>query len=239
MFKMKNVTLICLLLTVATTLGAQSFLQPFEGVSRKKPSYITLKNGKELEGTIKNLDRKKGLIEEIKIEVDGKKQKIKAEDIKHMYLPASNFAKLMNATEIATDATKWESDDLDEEHLKDGYAYFELATVQIKKKKQRDLLLQLVNPNFANGVRVYHDPFARETAGIGVAGIQVAGGLEKSYYVKKGKETAIRLKKKEYDEQFKPYFGDCASVIKMAGGDDPKWADFPKHTYEYNTNCDK
>lgn len=236
MFKMKNLTLVCLLFAMATTLSAQSFLQPFEGVSRKKPSYVTLKDGTELEGTIKSLDRKKGLIEEIKIEMDGKKKKIAAEDIKHMYLPASNFAKLMNASEKVTDATKWESGDLDEEHLKNGYAYFEFAAVQIKKKK-RDLLLQLVNPNFANGIRVYHDPFARETAGIGVAGIQVAGGLEKSYYVKKGDDVAIRLKKKDYDEQFKPFFGDCASVVKIAGGDDPKWADFPKHTYEYNTNC--
>lgn len=236
MYQLKSFSLMCLLFAMATTLGAQSFLQPFDGVSRNKPSYITLKDGKELEGTIKKLDRKKGLIEEIKILVDGKKKKVAAEEIQHMYLPASNLAKFLSASEKATDANKWESNDLDEEHLKDGYAYFEFATVQIKRK-ERDLLLQLVNPNFANGIRVYHDPLARETASIGVAGISVAGGLEKSYYVRKGKETAIRLKKKDYDEQFKPFFGDCASVVKM-GGNNPKWADFPQHTYEYNTNCD-
>ena len=33
-------------------------------------------------------------------------------------------------------------------------------------------MLQLLNPHFSNKIRVYDDPFSRETASIGVAGIK-------------------------------------------------------------------
>ena len=46
----------------------------------------------ELVGEIQDIDRKKGLIEEITIRDESKKHKLKPEQISHMYLPPSGFS---------------------------------------------------------------------------------------------------------------------------------------------------
>lgn len=231
----KILLLLGIFLILGTSTQAQSFLTPFESFSTKKTTYLTMKDGKEIEGNFRNMKRKKGLIEQIWIKVDGKVQKIPAEDIQYMYVPANNLEKFAISMESAYDATTWKSDDINREHLKDGYGFYEFATVD-HKGKERQLLLQLLNPAFANGIRVYHDPFAGETMSAGIGGIKVAGGDEKSYYVKKGKTNAFRLKKKEYDAKFDGLFGDCEAVVNMVENNDPRWSDFAKHAYEY-ANC--
>jgi hypothetical protein len=229
----KILVLACLFLGVTISTTAQSFLAPFEGFSTKKTTYITMQDGSEQEGQLKNLKRKKGLITEIFLKTDGQKKplRILADDIKNMYVPASGLAKLNNSLEKSFDATEWKSDGIEQERMKDGYAYFEFSEV-LYKKETRKLLLQLLNPGFSTGIRVYHDPFAGETMSAGVGGIRVAGGDEKSYYVKKGDQKAYRLKKKEYNEEFTRLFKDCMEVIKSVEGD-PRWSDFAKHAYAY------
>jgi hypothetical protein len=101
------------------------------------------------------------------------------------------------------------------------------------KKKSRILLMQLINPSFVGKIRVYTDPFARETAGLGVAGIQVTGGDEKSYYIKKGDNGAFRLEKKDFKESFKMVFEGCPEVVKK-GGKKPDWKLFAEYVSEYN-----
>jgi transcriptional antiterminator Rof (Rho-off) len=65
---------------------AQDLVSPTFTYSHKKTSYITLKDGSEITGTIKDLDRKKGLIEEIKIVNEaGKKLKLIPEYVASMY----------------------------------------------------------------------------------------------------------------------------------------------------------
>lgn len=229
----KILVLTCLMLGMVLSTSAQSFLPAFEGFSTKKTTYLTMKDGKEKEGQLKNLKRKKGLITELWLKVDGKKkvEKIVAEDIKKMYVPASGMEKLGKALEKTSDATQWKSDGIEQERMKDGYAYYEFSEVKYKKET-RKLLLQLLNPGFSTGIRVYHDPFAGETMSAGVAGIKVAGGDAKSYYVKKGNEKAYRLKKKEYGDDFTRLFKDCPEVIKSVEGD-PRWTDLAKHAYDY------
>jgi hypothetical protein len=232
MNKMKNLAFTAMILTMAIGLNAQSFLTPYEGFSTKKTTYITMKDGSEIEGNFRNIKRKKGLIELVMIKVDGKVQKIPSDDIQHMYVPASGLGKMAVSLDQAFDAQQWESDDIEQERMKDGYAYFEFSEM-IHKGKDYAVLLQLVNPGFANGIRVYHDPFAGETASAGIGGIKVAGGNEKSYYVKKGEDKAYRLKKKDYDDDFEKLFGDCEAVTSMVEDGDPRWSDFAKHAYAY------
>lgn len=72
---MKTV-IISLLLACLTTISlqAQNFLRSFETVSHKKATYLTMEDGTEIEGTVKKLDRKKGLIEEVKMKIDEEKK---------------------------------------------------------------------------------------------------------------------------------------------------------------------
>jgi len=213
---------------------AQAFVPAMAGFSKKKNIYIHLENGKVIEGSVKSFKWKKGLIEEIKM--DGTKQKIAPEKITHMYIPPSGYAKFASAMNHIYDAQKWQSEDLDKDILEKGYCYLEKSEAQIKKNKSGTYLLQLVNPHMSTKIKVYHDPFAGETASVGVGGVTVAGGIAKSYYAKKaGAKLAIKLEKKNYKDEFKTFFGDCPSVMKKYG-DNPKWKDFALHVQEY-TNC--
>jgi len=218
---------------------AQTFSPPFQGFSRKKTAFITLKNGNEVSVTVKKLKFKKGLIDELKVEPanGGKKVKINPEDIDHMYIAPSAMAKLGQALDAATDLTKLEDGDLNAGHLDDGYLYMESSNVQVKKKKTQYCMLQLMNPKFSSEIKVYNDPYAGESVSVGVGGMTMAGGLAKSYYIKKkGEDTARRIKKKEYKQDMQALFGECKDVVKKYG-DSPKWDEFEQFIYDYSSMC--
>lgn len=135
---MKNcIFLLFVSLLMAHGLFAQQLLSPSFGFSYKKTSYVTFTNGTVITGTVKDIDRKKGLIEFVNIE-DGasKKNKLKAEKIKFMYLPPTAFDNMAKASEFATDTQEWSQDKLNQDVLKQGYVYFENANVKIKKKNR-------------------------------------------------------------------------------------------------------
>ena len=219
-------------LVVCTTGNAQKLLNPSFSFSHKKTAYITLTDGTELQGNIKDIDRTKGLIDYVKLkDGNGKKHKLKAEDIKFMYLPPSGIDKLAKAMDFATDAQKWHDAKMDDDLLNLGYIYFELSDVKIKKKNKK-LLMQLLNPTFSKVVKVYHDPFAKETMGFGIGGITLAGGDAKSYYIAKDDKPAYKLKKKDYRTEFTPMWKSCEKVASEYP--DQKWTDLTKHVITFS-----
>lgn len=227
--------LLLLTLTVFTfqILSAQKFLRPFDSVSKKKTSFLIKENGDEMECNIKKLKRKKGLIREFNYKSEkGKKITLPIEQIKYAYLPQTNFGKFVKSYSFLYDATQWEDGMYDKDRFKEGYALFEKSEV-IVKKKQRTLLMQLLNPSACSKLKVYHDPFANETMGVGVAGIKLAGGDDKSYYVKFGDKPAFKLSKKKYKKRFEELFGDC-SAAKSIGN---SWSDFEAVVFAYNQEC--
>lgn len=210
----------------------QDFIPPFTAFSRKKVAYVTKADGTSLEGTIKGIKRKKGLIKSVKIEAtDGKQHNLAAAKIKEMYLPPSGLAKFAQTMEFMNDATKWSNTDLNKDIINKGYVFFENAEVMVKKKKMT-LLMQLLNPSFSNKIKVYHDPFARETMSASVGGVKVAGGNAKSYYIK-DKKVAYLLKKKTYDKQYDRLFKGCDTVLANKS----KWGDFAKAIYTHSEEC--
>lgn len=228
----KQVLILAALFIAATSMQAQELLSPSFTFSHKKISYLTLMDGTEITGTIKDLDREKGLIEEVKIkDGSGKKLKFDADEIKYMYLPPSGFDKLSKAMDFMTDAQKWNDDKLNQDFLNQGYVYFELAPVKVKKK-DRKLLMQLLNPGFSKVVKVYHDPYAKETMSAGVGGVKLVGGDAKSYYISKQGQPGFRLKKKDYKEQFTPMWNSCKQLMKDYP--DMKWGDLVKHVLAFS-----
>lgn len=216
---------------------AQKFLKPFESVSHKKTTYITKEDGSEMQGTVKKLNRKKGLVKKVKIKNEkGKKVEVPIEDINYAYLPQSGWDKFMKFDDFITDATQWDAGLYDLDRIKDGYAFFEKSQVKVKKK-ERTLLMQLLNPGTCSRIKVYHNPFAGETAGFGVAGIQVAGGKDKSYYIRIDNGVAFKLTKKSYKKKFKEVFGDCKEVKKKYGK--AKWSEIEEAVFAYNEACAK
>lgn len=233
---MKKLKLFGLLFFSAAAVSAQSFAPALNGTSHSKTSYVTLTDGKTIEGTIKDLDRKKGLIEELKIvDLSGKKHKLKPEDVKYMYLPPTNFAKLNSAADQITTVNKWDDgNSVDKDIISKGYVYFEMIPVKIKKKTT-PMLMQLLNPSFNAKVQVYDDPFAKETMSVGVGAFDVAGGDKKSYYIKYG-DVAYRIYKKNYDEEYKLIFKDCPALVEKLDAK-AKWTDLAKHIYEFTNSC--
>ena len=114
---------------------AQSFIPAFDRFSGKEVAYIYLEDGSKIEGTIDDLNLKKGLIEEVTILTTDQKKKLKLEpkDIKTMYLPASGYFKLVNSIEQNFNAQKWKNNDVNMDIINKGYAYFEKVKVKVKK----------------------------------------------------------------------------------------------------------
>jgi hypothetical protein len=221
------------------SLGAysQNFIPTAERFSGKKIAYINLEDGTKVEGTIDDLDRKKGLVEEITIKPTGSKKKktYEAEKIKSMYLPITGIDNLANRIDQATDINKYSSMGVNMELINKGYALLEKTNVRVKRKTQA-LLVQLLNPAFCTKIKVYTDPYAGETAGFGVGGLKLTGGDDKSYYVQIGDAVAERMKKKEYDEEYTKLYQGCPALIAKVK-EKLKWSDFDKHVYEYTTEC--
>lgn len=228
--------LIAMFLLSGFNLTAQKFSLPLEGFSMKKAAYLTMEDGTIFEGTLNGLKRTKGLIKTVKMKDEkGEKIKIDPSKINFMYLAPSDLAKFGTALDQAYDINKWDKEansTIDSKLMKEGYVYFEKVLTQVKKKK-KDLMLQVINPSFSSKIKVYHDPFAGETMSVGIGNFTLAGGLDKSYYIKKeGEDTAYRLLKKNYKEEFEAIFGDCeAFMTKYA--DKISWSKFETHVYEY------
>ncbi len=219
--------------------SAQQFATPANNFSTSKPMYVTLKDGKEIEGKLKYLKYKKGLIQELVIidAASGSKTKLMPENIEHMYLMPSGFDKLSRMADFASDATKWGRSDISSDIINKGYVYFEQALVELKNGKQINVLMQLLNPTFCGKIKVYHDPYAGETASASIGGMKLAGGVAKSYYVKKNDEIAFKAIKKSYDDQFVKLYSDCETVNSTYGSD-VSWYQFKEHIIDYNTKCE-
>lgn len=232
----KKFSFIVVTLAFVIQTQAQQLLTPSTTFSHNKESIITLKDGTEIKGELKSLKREKGLIAEVKIaDESGKTKKLKPEDINFMYLPPSGLDKLSKAMDALHDVQKWNDEKMDQDLLNQGYVYFENATVKVKKK-QMELLMQLLNPTFSKDVKVYHDPLAKETMSVGVGNVTVAGGNAKSYFIQVGDEVAYKVEKKNYDEEFPKLFGKCSTLAEKYP--EKKWSELTNHIIDY-TECEK
>lgn len=200
------------------------FEKGFSSYSRKKPAYITLKTGEKLEGHIKGLGRKKGQIREVKFENgNGDVTKIPASEIQELYMAPSNLEKLGAKSDFFSDATKWGKADINDVVNK-GYTYYLNQNVSLKnKKKEQEYLMQMVNTKYSSKIQVFFDPWAGETASIGVGGLKLAGGIAKSYYVKKG-DKMIWLHKRNLDDYFEMLFLDNEKFKKEYADKKIKWS---------------
>lgn len=215
---------------------AQSLLPPFEYISKKKISHIHLEDGSKIDGNFEAWDRKKGLIKSIEIKNEkGKKQELDLNKIKHAYFPQHKIDKHIKFQDFLTNPKNWNSEYVDHAMVEDGYAFFEKAQAMVKKK-ELTVLLQLLNPGFSNKIKIYHDPFAKESVSVDIV-VNIAGGNDKSYYISKDGEVAYKLEKKNYKETFEKLFGDCPAVMEKYG-EKKTWGDFAKCVFEYNT-CGK
>ena len=227
------------ILTLFTTLYSQSFIEPFGSLPAGEEVEITLKSGEVVKGKIKSGLVALGKISWISIiDEDGQKRKYKMKEgmLKGMRVKLGKFAKAMLKMQAASKslvgALTADYDEMD----KREWAIYELALRP--KKKDKWELMQLLNPGFDSVFKVYNDPWAKETKGIG----GLTGGEKKSYLVVKNGAKSVKIEKKKYKykKQFTELFNDCESMMsKYKGKFKPKWKDFASHIGEHHKNCSK
>jgi hypothetical protein len=226
---MKKLFYSCLLALPLSTLG-QSFLPAIERFSSKKLDYLILNSGEKVEFYLDDLDRKKGLIVNVEGKtVDGKKFEYNADEIKEMYLAASDFAKLSSLNRSTRSVLSMQRTDMKE--IGREHVYFEQHQVEGRKSTT---LLQLVNPESTSRMKVFHDPWAVETMGVGIGGLQLTGGIDKSYYAVYDGKT-VKIYKRNYEELFAALFAGCPAVLQKYKS--AAWRDLPLHLDTYETEC--
>ncbi|MBB3698896.1 hypothetical protein KMW28_09010 [Flammeovirga yaeyamensis] len=237
---MKKASIITLLALFFTTFSfAQSFVPTLSvnGMVQSKEAYVIKNDGSKITGKITAASLTNNVLKSVSIKTaDGTKMKFKAADIKQLGVKPKEFFKFeqsMTAGSIKELAGRNFEDVVDQE-----YVYYEQALLPGKKNKFA--LMQLLNPGFDHVVKVYKDPNAKQTGGLGVAGVKVTGGIDKSYLVTDtGSNRAILIEKKKYKKEGqKVIFTKCPEVFgKYYAGDKFQWKDFAEHVYVYDQLC--
>lgn len=232
---MKKIALLFCLFSY-TTISAQLFTPAFDLFSIKEVAYINLEDGTKVEGIIHSINRTNGLIKSISITPIGetKRLSLKADAISSMYLPISSFNKLDNSINRAF-SEHVRNRMVNTELTDQGYAYFEKTKV-VKRKDVEELLLQLLNPSFSEKIRVYDIPLSKETVSTEVGGVTIALDENKSYFVKVGETTAVKLRKKDYDDAYVALYKDCPALVQKLKSDH-RWSRFDEHLWAYTTQC--
>lgn len=227
----KPFLLIALFLLTVANVYCQQFLPPVERFSTKKAGYLITKDDKRIDFILDDLDRKKGLI--IKVEGKptdgGKKFVLKADQIKELAIPGSDWAKFAALSESTRSVAKMKNTKAKEFNRELIYFYQEYL-----EDRKITALMQIINPDFSSKIIAYDDPFAAETMGVGVAGIQLTGGISKSFYLKVDGKVK-RYFKKDYDDDFKTLFGNCPDLLTKYKGF--AWRDLPQHLFFFDTEC--
>jgi hypothetical protein len=207
----------------------------YNSYSQNVVSTIILEDGKVVKGFRDDVDRKKGQIYYVKLKdsITGDKVEFYAEDIREMYLYPGGLEKLSKSSRQIFDMRRWGSRDLESDLINQGFIFFKKQLVSLKnKKEERELLMQLINPRFSSAIEVYGDPFAKESTSLGIGGFNVAGGLAKSYYFKKG-DKIFWLEKKNLENYYELLFGDNPAFMSKYPEKKAKWKMLGEYVFMY------
>lgn len=235
---MKSIALSILTL-VSLSSVAQGFITEVEqeelSVLFGNPCRVTLISGEEVEGTLSGGSMVNGYLNTITIKLEnGEKAKFKPEDVARLSIKASKLAKLAMMAESTSSIKEMTSTNFDEIVNRD-YIIFETAMRHNKASKLR--LMQLLNPGFDSQIKVFVDPNARETRGIGVQGIKLTGGADKSYLFVQNDQKAVLVKKGSYKKNFDELYQNCPEMLKVFAGEKVKWNDVAGHVFAYDQVC--
>lgn len=210
------------------------FNEGFSAPSSKKVSTVILKDGSIHKGFCEETDMKKGQIYQITLKDSVTKKEIKfdAENVREMYLLPRNFEKGLKAMKFVSNVNNINRKKM-KKNVSEERIHFINQTVSLKNKKdEKEFLMQLINPEFNDIISVYHDPRAKETGGMSFGGMQVSGGITKSFYVKKG-DKVVWLHKDDFEDNYDFLFGDNAEFMKKYPKKSVEWDYFSFLVNEY------
>ena len=228
-------------LSLFSIVYAQSFITPFSsGLPASEDVVIELKSGEEVTGKVSMGMVVFGRLLSITIkDTDGNKRKFKTKEglMKRIKVKLGKYAKALLKMDAASKSLVGALTADYAEMDKREWAIYELA-LRPKKKDKYDMM-QLLNPGFDSVIKIYNDPKAKETKGLG----GLTGGEKKSYLavVNGGKSMKIEKGKYKYKKQFTELYNGCESLMSKYKSKNikVKWDDFAKHVAQYDKDCGK
>jgi len=219
---------------------AQSLVEPLENVGllwfpKNHECVIIDMEGNTIEGKIvsgKAIDSSPGSI--TVLDKEGNKVKLKAEQIKSAKVKASDLIKFSKGIENMGSVQEITNADW-KEIIDSEYLYYVRALAP-KKKKDKSRIYMVLNPGFDSKIQILHNPWGNESGGLGVGGVKLTGGKEKSYLIVKNGQKSFKIKKGDYKKQFKDIYGDCPAILATFTGK-IKLADLAGHVFAYDQIC--
>ena len=195
---MKRIIFIALTvsLTLSLNLLAQSFMPSYMPSFGYKKGFVVKQNNDSIHGTFTKIYHTENITSLTIKDGQEVKHKLKEEEISRVYIAFSDIDKFSTSIGSGSSSMKDISQTSFSQVFKADYFIWEQA---ITPKKGKIKVLQLVNPGFDTKMKVYRNPTSGETGGVGVGGIKLTGGIEKSYFiVKKGEVVATEVEKGKY-----------------------------------------
>ncbi|MEB2787343.1 hypothetical protein [Algoriphagus persicinus] len=227
---MKSVSLfIALFIPLLGTISAQQLQQPLEVVPFSNKGYVLLKSGDIVEGTIRSTTSGRG-INQVKLEdSNGVKHTLNAPEIQEFAVAMNGATRLQYAMERGSSVKKLLSRDQPTAKPNDFIIYRNTSI-----NGEKELLVQLLNPDFDSIFEVFYDPFARKTTALEGEYITWTGDKHRAYFISKNGSPLLKVKKSNYKRVFATLFGDCA---QLHGIKKPKLMDLEIHVLHYQNYC--
>ncbi len=230
---MRTLLAFAVMLALSSTVMGQMFLTPVNSLTGDATTVTT--DGKEVSGDIRlAVFGSRGLKSFTIKDASGKKHKFKAEDIATLKVKVDGLAKLEMIAEKSVSVKKMVEADFDEMADRE-YIYYEKVQVPGKNKY---VLAQLLNPGWDSKIKVYNNPLGGETQSVGVAGVALVGGEDKTYLVIANGEPSMILKKKHYDKLFPELFASCREIGDNFRDKEAKFKYFAQHVFAYEVGCE-
>lgn len=227
---MKTVSLFtALFISLLGILNAQQLQQPLEQIPFSNKGYVLLKTGDVVEGTIRSTTSGRG-INQVKLEDEsGATHALAAREIQEFAVAMNGATRLQYAMERGSSVKKLLSRDQPTAKPKD-YVIYRNTSINGEK----ELLLQLLNPDFDSVFEVFYDPFARKTTALEGELITWTGDKHRAYFISKNGGPLVKVKKGNYKQAFETLFGDCPQLTDIKK---PKLMDLENHILYYQNYC--
>ena len=237
---MKKLLTLVFIVTSTILSFSQSLVEPLENVSllwfpKNHECVIIDMEGNTIEGEIikgKAVGSSPGSI--TVRDKEGNEIKLSAEQIKSAKIKASDLIKFGKGIENLGSVQEITNADW-KEIIDTEYLYYVRALAP-KKKKDKSRIYMVLNPGFDSKIQILHNPWGNESGGLGVGGVKLTGGKEKSYLIVKNGQKSFKIKKGDYKKQFKDIYGDCPVILETFTGK-IKLVDLAGHVFAYDQLC--
>lgn len=227
---MNKVILILIgLVVMCLDLPAQKMQQPLEEIPMSNRGYALLKSGEVIEGKIITSSSSRGITNVSLEDSRGEKHKISANEMQEFAIAMNGVVRLQYLNEKGSSVKKLLSKD-QPSAVPNDFIIFRNTSINGNK----EILLQLLNPDFDEIFEVFFDPFARKTTSFGGEHITWTGDKHRAYFVSKNDGELIKVKKGNYRKSFQHLFGNCPQIMEVKK---PKLKDLENHILLYQNNC--